>query len=273
MYSVELYSRVRRACHVGGMSERAAAGHFGIDRKTVSKILKHAVPPGYRRNGPPARPKPDPFIPPVNQILEEDKSRLKKQRHTSKRIYERLRDEHGFTGGITIVTDYVREKKRRTREVFVPLSHAPGHAQVDFGEALGEIGGVVRKLHYFAMSLPHSDAFFIKACPAETTEAFCDGHVSAFAFFGGVPLSGLYDNTTIAVARILGDGKRQRTRTFSELQSHYLFEDRFGRPGNGNDKGNVEGTIGYGRRNFLVPPLMHVNMHCRAVDAALRQFR
>ena len=78
----------------------------------------------------------------------------------------------------------------RTREVFVPLSHAPGHAQVDFGEALGEIGGVVRKLHYFAMSLPHSDAFFIKAYPAETTEAFCDGHVSAFAFFGGVPLSG-----------------------------------------------------------------------------------
>ncbi len=253
MYSVELYSRVRRACHVGGMSERAAAGHFGIDRKTVSKILKHAVPPGYRRNGPPARPKLDQFIPLINQILKEDKSRLKKQRHTSKRIYERLRDEHGFTGGITIVTDYVREKKRRTREVFVPLSHAPGHAQVDFGEALGEIGGVVRKLHYFAMSLPHSDAFFIKAYPAETTEAFCDGHVSAFAFFGGVPLSGLYDNTTIAVARILEDEKRQRTRTFAELQSHYLFEDRFGRPGKGNDKGNVEGTIGYGRRNFLVP--------------------
>ena len=143
MYSVELYSRVRRACHVDGMSKSAAARHFGIDRKTVSKILKHAVPPGYRRNGPPARPKLDPFIPLINQILEEDKSRLKKQRHTSKRIYERLRDEHGFVGGITIVTDYVRERKRRTREVFVPLSHAPGHAQVDFGEALGEIGGRV----------------------------------------------------------------------------------------------------------------------------------
>ena len=250
---MELYSRVRRACHVGGMSERAAAGHFGIDRKTVSKILKHSVPPGYRREHPPVRPKLDPFIPIINQILEEDKSRIKKQRHTARRIYERLRDEHGFTGGITIVTDYVRERRRRTREVFVPLSHAPGHAQVDFGEALGEIGGVVRKLHYFAMALPHSDAFFIKAYPAETTEAFCDGHVAGFAFFGGVPLSGLYDNTTIAVARILGDGTRQRTRTFSELQSHYLFEDRFGRPGKGNDKGNVEGTIGYGRRNFLVP--------------------
>jgi transposase len=253
MYSVDLYSRVRRACHVEGMSNSAAARLFGIDRKTVSKILKHSVPPGYRRSKPPARPKLDPFIPIIDQILEADRALPKKQRHTSKRIYERLRDEHGFTGGITIVTDYVREKKRRTQEVFVPLAHPPGHAQVDFGEALGVIGGVKRKLHYFAMALPHSDAFFIKAYPAETTEAFCDGHVSAFAFFGGVPLSILYDNTTIAVAKILGDGTRQRTRVFSELQSHYLFEDRFGRPGKGNDKGNVEGVIGFGRRNVLVP--------------------
>jgi len=253
MYSVDLYARVRRACHVEGMSKSAAARLFGIDRKTVAKMLKHAVPPGYRRERPPVRPKLDPFIPIIDRILEEDKGVLKKQRHTAKRIFERLRDEHGFAGGITIVTDYVREKKRRTREVFVPLAHAPGHAQVDFGEAVGEIGGVVRKLHYFAMALPHSDAFFIKTYPAETTEAFCDGHVSAFAFFGGVPLSILYDNTTLAVARILGDGTRQRTRAFSELQSHYLFADRFGRPGQGNDKGHVEGVIGFGRRNFLVP--------------------
>jgi len=253
MYSVELYSRVRRACHVEGMSERAAARYFGIDRKTVSKILKHSVPPGYRRERPPARPKLDRFVGIIDQILEEDRAQPRKQRHTAKRIFERLREEHGFSGGITIVTDYVREQKRRSKEVFVPLAHAPGHAQVDFGEALGVIGGVRRKLHYFALALPHSDAFFLKAYPAETTEAFCDGHVSAFAFFGGVPMSMLYDNTTIAVAKILGDGTRKRTRTFSELQSHYLFEDRFGRPGKGNDKGSVEGVIGYGRRNFLVP--------------------
>jgi transposase len=253
MYSVELYSRVRRACHVDGMNKSAAARLFGIHRKTVAKILEHSVPPGYRRSKPPVRPKLDPFIPIIDQILEDDKSQLKKQRHTAKRIFERLRDEHGFTGGITIVTDYVRERKRRTREVFVPLVHPPGHAQVDFGEALGEIGGVVCKLHYFAMALPHSDALFIKAFPGETTEAFCDGHVSAFAFFGGVPLSMLYDNTTIAVAKICGDGKRERTITFSELQSHYLFEDRFGRPGKGNDKGHVEGVVGLGRRNYLVP--------------------
>jgi transposase len=253
MYSVDLYSRVRRACHVEGMSKSEAARVFNIDRKTVGKMLEHSVPPGYRRSKPPVRPKLDPFLPIIDQILEDDRSQLKKQRHSAKRIFERLRDEHGFTGKLTIVTDYVREKKRRMREVFVPLTHPPGHAQVDFGEALGVIGGVRRKLHYFAMALPHSDAFFIKAYPAETTEAFCDGHVSAFAFFGGVPLSILFDNTTIAVAKILWDGTRQRTRAFSELQSHYLFEDRFGRPGKGNDKGHVEGIIGLGRRNFLVP--------------------
>ena len=88
---------------------------------------------------------------------------------------------------------------------------------------------------------------------AETTEAFCDGHNAAFAFFGGVPKSVLYDNTTLAVARILGDGVPQRRRVFSELQSHYVFADRFGRPGKGNDKGKVEGLIGWIRRNLLVP--------------------
>ena len=93
----------------------------------------------------------------------------------------------------------------------------------------------------------------MKAYPAETTEAFLDGHVSAFGFLGGVPQSILYDNTRLAVARILGDGRRKRTRAFTELQSHYLFEDRFGRPGKGNDKGKVEGMVGYVRRNFLVP--------------------
>ena len=157
-----------------------------------------------------------------------------------------------FTGGYTIVKDYVRERRLRSREMFVPLVHSPGRAQGDFGEAMAVIGGVARK-DFLAFDLPHSDACFVKAYPAETTEAFCDGHNAAVAFFGGVPRSILYDNTKLAVARILGDGKRQRTRVFTELQSHYLFEDRFGRPGKGNDKGKVEGLVGFIRRNFLVP--------------------
>ena len=250
---MELYARVRYAVMIEGLSERAAAERFGINPRTVSKMLKFSAPPGYRRSKPPCRPKLDDFTTTIEAILAADQKRLKKQRHTAKRIFERLRDEHGFTGGITIVKDYVADWRQRSQEMFVPLAHPPGHAQVDFGEAIGIIGGVERKIHFFAFDLPHSDACFVVGYPAETTEAFCDGHVRAFAFFGGVPKSILYDNTKIAVARILGDGKRQRTRVFTELQSHYLFEDRFGRPGKGNDKGKVEGLVGYARRNYLVP--------------------
>ena len=156
--------------------------------------------------------------------------------HTAKRIFERLRLEHGYAGGYTVVKDYLRIARTRSREAFVPLAHPPGHAQVDFGECIGVIGGVRMKLRVFCFDLPQSDACFIKAYPAETTEAFLDGHVSAFAFFSGVPISILYDNLKIAVARIFGDGKRQCTRAFTELVSHYLFQERFGRPGKGNDK-------------------------------------
>ena len=219
----------------------------------MAKILKHSVPPGYQRGQAPKRPKLDPYTGIIDQILEDDKSESKKQRHTCKRIFEWLRDEHGYSGGITIVTDYVRARKRLGKEVFVPLAHDPGHAQVDFGEAWAIIAGVRRKVHYFALDLPHSDACFVKAYPAETTEAFCDGHVAAFGFFGGIPLSILYDNTTLAVAKIKKDGKRVRTETFTKLQSHYLFQDKFARPAKGNEKGKVEGLIGYVRRNYLVP--------------------
>src|SRR4029450_6612469 len=121
------------------------------------------------------------------------------------------------------------------------------------GGAAAVIAGVRQAIHFFCLDLPHSDAGFVKAYPAERTEAFLDGHVAAFSFLGGGPRSILYDNTRRAVARILGDGRRERTRSFAELQSHYLFLDRFGRPGKGNDKGKVEGLVGYARRNFLVP--------------------
>ena len=149
--------------------------------------------------------------------------------------------------------DYVRLRKLSQREMFVPLAHAAGDAQADFGEALAVIGGEEQKAHYLVIDLPQSDDCFVRAFPAETTEAFLEGHHQAFAYFGGVPRRILYDNTKLAVGQILGDGTRTKTQAFSELQSHYLFEERFGRPGKGNDKGKVEGLVGYVRRNFLVP--------------------
>ena len=189
MYSVELYMRVRRACMVDGMSVREASRVFGLHRDTVRKTLKYAAPPGYRRRKASRRPKIGPYTGVIDRILEDDPNVPKKRRHTAKRIYERLRDEHGFEGKYTIVKDYVRERRRTTREMFVPLSHPAGHAQSDFGEVWAVIDGVKRKVHFFVLSLPHSDGIFVKAYPAETTEAFCDGHISAFRFLGGVPQS------------------------------------------------------------------------------------
>ncbi len=253
MYTVDLYRRVRLACHVEGLSQRQASDRFGIARETVKKMLLHSEPPGYRRREPPRRPKLAPFIGIIDRILEEDRTSHRKQRHTAKRIFDRLRAEHGFEGGYTIIKDYVREYRRRRREMFVPLAHPAGHAQADFGEADAIIAGVKQRAHFFTMDLPHSDACFVMAYPAATTEAWLDGHNMAFAFLGGVPRSILYDNDKSLVSRILPDGTRQRTRSFSGLQSHYLFEDRYGRPGKGNDKGKVEGLVGYARRNFMVP--------------------
>ena len=104
----------------------------------------------------------------------------------------------------------MRVQRRRTREMFVSLPHPPGHAQCDFGEALVVIGGVEQKANCFVLDLPHSEGCFIKDYPAETTEAFLDGHVSAFDFLGSVPQSVLYNNTKLSLAKILGDGQRQR---------------------------------------------------------------
>jgi transposase len=253
MFTVELYAKIRRAVMVDGVSRREAARQFGIHRNTIAKMLQFSVPPGYRRRERPASKKLEVHTAWIDAVLEGDRSVHKKQRHTALRIFERLRDERGYSGGYTIVREYVAATMLRSREMFVPLSHRPGHAQADFGEADGYIGGKKVRFHYFCMDLPHSDGCFFKAYPAETAEAFCDGHVAAFAYFGGVPQSILYDNTRLAVAKIVKGGQRLRSQMFSELQSHYLFEDRFGRPGKGNDKGKVEGLVGYLRRNFMTP--------------------
>ena len=253
MYQVEIYGRIRRAVLVEGRSQRSVAREFGVARTTVRKMLGYSIPPGYRRKEPPKRPKLGPWVGVIDAILEEDKSKPAKQRHTAKRIFDRLRAEHAFAGGYTIVKDYVHAAMLRRREMFIPLVHAPGTAQADFGEALVMVDGVECKAHYFAMDLPQSDDCFVAAFPGETTEAFLEAHVRAFAYFGGVPTSILYDNTKLAVAKILGSGERQKTRAFCELQSHYLFAEKFGRPAKGNDKGKVEGLVGYARRNFLVP--------------------
>lgn len=265
---MELYGAVRRAVMVDGLSHREAARRFGVHRNTISKMLQYSAPPGYRRREAAVSPKLGPHIAWIDAVLEADRGVHAKQRHTAQRLFDRLRAEEGYTGGYTVVREYVAAATLRTREMFVPLSHRPGHAQADFGEADGYIGGKLLRFHYFCMDLPQSDDGFVEAYPAEIAEAFCEGHNSAFDYFDGVPQSILYDNTKIAVAKIVKGGKRLRSQMFAELQSHYLFADRFGRPGKGNDKGKVEGLVGYVRRNFMTP--MPVAASFEALNAQLR---
>ena len=138
---MEIYGRIRRAVLVEGRSQRSVAREFGLSRVTVRKMLGYSIPPGYRRKAPAKRAKLGPWAGVIDAILEEDKTKPVKQRHTAKRIFDRLRTEHAFPGGYTIVKDYVRAAAVRHREMFVPLTHAAGTAQADFGEALVIVGG------------------------------------------------------------------------------------------------------------------------------------
>ena len=134
---MEIYGRVRRAVRVEGKSQRAVAREFGLSRETVGKMLQYAVPPGYQRQQPVRRPKLGPWLGVIDAILNDDKQRPAKQRHTSKRIFERLKEEHQFTGGYTIVKDYVRTATLRGQEVFVPLVHPAGESAGGFRRGAG----------------------------------------------------------------------------------------------------------------------------------------
>jgi len=247
------YDLVRQLFYRQGVAKREISKRTGIHRGTIEKMLKYASPPGYRLSKPRTKTKLDPYIHIIDQILKDDRSAPKKQRHTAKRILDRLRQEYGFNGGYTIVKDYVREKKRRMREVFFPLEQRPGTSQIDFGQAKVIISGVACKAHIFCMALPFSDALFVRAYPGEAIEAVQDGHNFAYTFFKGVPPTALYDNMSTAVKVICKDKSRDLTDDFKALRSHYLFESFFCNVGRPNEKGLVEGVVGYSRRNFLVP--------------------
>ncbi len=244
---------IRRRVLVDGLSKRAACREYGIHWDTLKKILEHPEPPGYRRSAPRPRPKLDPFLPVIHQILQDDKKAPRKQRHTARRIFERLRDEHGYKGGLTVVKEAVASWRLRFAEAFIPLAHRPGEAQVDFGQAEVTLDGQTTTVALFVMTLPYSDATFVCAFPRECTESFLEGHVRAFAFFGGVPRRISYDNSKVAVAVVVGGRERKVTDAFLRLQSHHLFEAHFCQVRRPNEKGHVETLIGFARRSFLVP--------------------
>ena len=259
---------IRRKVVVEGVSKRQVLRETGMHWTTLEKILAHSEPPGYRAKAPRPKPKVGPCLERIAQILASDKELPKKQRHTAKRIFERLRDEEGYGGGYTAVKDAVRELKARSGEVFVPLTHRPGEAQVDFGYALAKVAGQLRKVAFFVMSLPYSDAMFVMAFERECTETFSEGHVQSFEFFGGVARRISYDNSRVMVAKILERRDRKLTRGMLRLKSHYLFDHHFCRVRRPNEKGVVEGTVKYARRNYFVPvpqvrDLEELNRHLR----------
>ncbi|WP_145382559.1 IS21 family transposase [Botrimarina mediterranea] len=250
---MELWTEVRRRVLTGELSRRQAAEEYDLNYRTVAKACEHVEPPGYRRTAPRKRPKMGAYLPRIAQILEADKRAPRKQRHTAKRIFERLRDEQGYTGCYESVKEAVRAYRQGAQEVFLPLSHPPGEAQVDFGYAYVDLAGERVQVALFVMTLPYSDALFMQAFPRECTESFQEGHKRAFEFFGGVPGRISYDNSKIAVTKVTGSRGRQLTREFLRLESHYLFAHHFCLVRRANEKGKVEGLVGFGRRNFLVP--------------------
>ena len=256
VFQVETYELVRRAVLVDGLSEREASREFGVNRRTVRKMVEIPVPPGYRVQEPRRKPKMDGFLPRIEAILKEDESAPRKQRHTAKRVWERLREEFGYKGGPCQVRRAVKALRERPKEAFVPLVSLPGEAEADFGESLVEIAGRRVKGHAFTMVLPLTGVWFMQVYPAENAESFCHGHMAAFRFFCGVPRRVVYDNPSYAVKR---DGKpltgRERTlaEMFSELCSVCLMKPEFAAPRRGNEKGSVERKVGVLRSSLMVP--------------------
>jgi len=223
---MEQWAELRRRVLVEGVSKREVLRETGLHWRTLKKVLHHSEPPGYRQVAPREKKKLGPYLGRMEQILKEDKALPKKQRHTAKRIFQRLQTE-GYTGGYTMVKDALRQMGRHKQEVFVPLSHPAGEAQMDFGYALVKMNGVLRKVAFLVMSLPFSNAMFVMAFERECTETFWEGHVRAFEFFGGVPQRISYDNTKVAVSQIIGGNERRLTQGFCQLKSHYLFDHHF----------------------------------------------
>jgi transposase len=249
---MDWWTKIRREVLRGEKGKREILRNEGIHWETLKKILKYSEPPGYRLKEARHKPKIGPYLERIAQIIEEDKALPKKQRHTAKRIYERIR-EMGYEGKYTQVKEAVKEIVRVKQEVFMPLIHRAGEAQVDFGYALVKVTGVMRKVGFFVMALPYSDAFFVMVFERECTESYWEGHVKAFECFGGVPNRISYDNSKVLVSKIIGPRDRTLTDGFLKLQSHYLFREHFCRVRRPNEKGVVEGVVKFARLNFFVP--------------------
>jgi transposase len=257
---VEQFEQIRRDREREGLSIRGLARRHGVHRRTVRQALASPLPPPRRQPERRPAPKLGPYRPLIDEWLRADREAPRKQRHTAKRVWQRLLDEHGAEVSERQVRRYVRVRRRElgepVDEVFVPQVHEPGvEAEVDWGEAIVEIGGQRRRVYLFLMRACYSGAAFVIAFERETQQAFLEAHVEAFRFFGGAFALIRYDNLRSAVKQVLRGRRRKEQDRFIALRSHYLYESVFTRRGKegAHEKGGVEGEVGRFRRRHLVP--------------------
>ena len=252
--TVNDYKHIRERW-LNGESQRSIARALGISRNTVKKYCEGAAVPWERkereRKATVLTAEIQRFI---DKCLEEDADQHNsKQVHTARRIYNRLVEEMGFSGGESTVRRYVREAKSKAEEAFVPLEFAPGDAmQIDWGEATIYLQGVRKTIHLFCARLCSSSAPIVLAYRRQNSESFLDALVVCFEYFGGVPRRVIFDNARVAVKDGFG-ANAKATDGYAALAAHYGFEPAFCNVASGNEKGLVEGLVGFSRRNFLVP--------------------
>lgn len=256
MIKMAQLEHIRKLYHLEGLSVREISRITGHHRDTIAKYVnsEETDPPRYRLRAAKNHPVLGPYIPVINEILETDKTRHRKQRHTGRRMYERLRDEYGYPGGYSTVMDYLRHIRLKSKEGFLPLEFELGrHAEVDWTEVRFFLNGKETTAYLFVMKLGGSGGFYARAYPFAKQEAFFDGHRRCFEFMGGVPFEIAYDNLKTAVKKILQGSQREEQDQFIALRTHYLYQANFCRPAKGNEKGGVEKAGQQAIRSFFVP--------------------
>ncbi|OZG58148.1 integrase [Bifidobacterium lemurum] len=240
-----------------GLPHTEIARRLGVDRGTVAKWAGmedcSPKPPARRR----VKSVLDGYKPLIDSWLEADRLMPRKQRHTAKRVHDRLRDEHGFTGSYSTVLRYVDEWRAANREPsdgYVELEWMPGSVQMDFGLAKARLAGEWVDDHCLVVTFPHSNKRYAASLPAENAECICEGLTSIFEHIGGVPHTLVIDNASGAGHRD-SRGNVTLSRVFEAFVSHHRLDVRFCNPYSGNEKGSVENAVGFLRRNLMVPPM------------------
>ena len=257
MLKVDQYEYIRISCRVYGKNIKQIARETGHSKNTIKKVLRGEYS-GYKERYNQPFPILEPYLEIIDGWLANDKESPKKQRHTAVRVYNRLKMEHDFRGAETTVRRYVRQAKLRLglngRQAFIPSDPETGiEAEVDWGRCQAIIGGQETLLKFFCMRSKYSGKHFVRCYPCERQQALFDGHIRAFSFFGGVFPILIYDNLTTAVQKIFKGKKRDLQESFHKFRAYYNFAPLFCNPGQGHEKGGVEGLVGYSRRNYMVP--------------------